>query len=1656
MQKDYLLFISHKSEDNQLARQLYDILIEGHPEWENRIFLDCSRENPLANKNEWQNAMMKAVEDSRHLIFVTSKVEYLKEGNGWVFEEVRNFQNLKANRHSKGRSHKNVSYIGIFLCDCNYERDLYSDAEWGSTYRTIYNAPEHLMLGENASLLEEKARVLEKVSAMVAGTDVDDLSLELLQRVKTSVQERVKHGTMLAEKSIDNALLPPLCKLSEDTESEAQFSDSIKDTNIASFDQLVHMIQENNVQIIGREGGSGKTTLMTKIFYHQLQLCSQDFDHNMIPLFVEAKALAASNTLIRRYLAYTLLDDHDAMNATDISSKVKMLDTVFSIKRKTPRYMLLIDGYNELPERSVKLFAEELRDFLPGGCYESVRVVMAGRTADCDLPEGVFRQVEVQALKKATIYGYLHAKNKVSESLLRILSNPMYLKLYTDTGIYSDIRTRGDLLSAFLDWQESKDTSSAKNAERTALRHILLRHVLPTVAYHMMTDNQGNSSFVLAKRALVKLFKTIKERITDTPYWMHYPDSYSDALSITEFEEISDANLYNTFVKYFVDDCRLLHQDSNGNFDFSHQIYRDFFCAWYIAEDIRIQLDENQCSSSLSTQLFDGDVIEFAADLLKERVPHYRRDRGKWDYSCNEQSCLVQMLRILRQEAPDERVCIANILMMLRYARWKDLSGLDLSGLDLTAADLQGCTFSHFDQTSTYSTNFANAKINQENLLAERHYHQLRTACTNDQYIACLDMGGFLKLWEKTMYPKFPVQVLTDLRCAITKLMFAPDGTSLYAMTLHEILEVPLPDRTISFISRAEPKRLFHTSEQLRDIMLDDQGQMLFATHTNPFNYKRISDPDATDQIGVYRIASAAAVCADGSCLACGTIIGHDELVIYDRLPDGNWRERQFGFGRILDDYIEELKNYFCNMGLHNHFYQNSRGEHVGDSFFPRIRDMFMDRTHHYETLPATIVSSCESFLKSRGVKLNPEQKAQLVALEERYVQRIKTALDDEGILIHLCGRRITGLGFHSNNKTLLLSGTINYGSKLREVKEETEENAKQSESKKRSENGKNVNEKISCSNWVVTLDKDTLDARIINMHRGENPNRAFYCGNDIVVMTRYQVNVYDEHGAEVALLRPDIHRFRRFINIPGTDTCYVLSNHNIYQMDRDLRCIRSIRNRLNETNLTYLVDAQGGEYLAKTRKNSFDRNGKAIDLHNGEICECPAECRIMGKTGKHTEVGTIRFDIRGNNLVVFDNGVEKAKTAIHHSLYICGCNFRGVTGSVAQPMHLQTLYRMGAETDSVALPKVELITDVEGFAPADVRYGLQRGLPPSNYIYREGMIFKPDCRFKGGSDNRLSEQKTWEIIRDGTASGVNLDAADYSILEWVDRLRYATPDMIHDLVEAGLIPRFRREQSAKSRVAGKLHTSCKFLRHSRFFLKNNAEEPLIATVNFPFGAKLLTCITGEEPEKQPVIKRGRNQTPDQETKNVRDDPQNMIISDADILRDILRVLALNNWFCATARHYRSYLEEYALHNVFETNLHFDSRAKVNGYLCLGGQPFFAEAVRGFDGEKKDDKAFDETISKVMRLALLALYYRDVVSLGNQLLGLKKQPVLVLICESVDQCCQLNAHVQDILPQVRKLYTTDSLLAEKKAGAGSYFEFCKNEPRFVRLESFLR
>lgn len=1614
-----LIFISHDNADSAQALALYNLLLEAEPEWKDRIFLDCSPDRPIEPSGEWKDKMLKEADESRHLIFVTSNLNYLREGNGWVYEEVSCFQNLKATRNKYDRGYKNISYFGIFLCPCDFENALFTGHK-STEYRKLYQRPENLVLCEGETVEDATERIRNKVRNMIAGEEDDDsLQMLVLDKTKAFRDQKLQDGTMLPSKAIDNKLLPMV-------ES---------DDSKLSFDGLCRLLEQTNVQLWGSEGGCGKTTLLTKLFHRYLHRCQENPEEGMIPLYVDAKNLFGKNNLLLRYLAKNLFHEHTAMTAEQTSANVTMLSSALSQEVQKPRYLLIIDGYNELPEESERIFKEEIKQFLPGGEYENVRVILSGRHISGDLSESVFAMATVQALDDTVVKEYLQQKNcqteKMNLSLLRVLAIPMYLKMYTTTAAKSGIQTKADLLCAFLDWQQKKEKDSAVEPLQKQIYQLLLYHFLPAVAYGAVTGSHGGSSFVFTRKALESMLTDQQERLEEEEYYEYYGEEFEKQLVDTEIASMKKLYLKNLAEKYFVTVCKLLHKDQDNCFDFVHQVYRDFFCAWYIAEELRRSLEQGICSASLSKQRISGPVMEFVAELLKERGPFFDNARGCWDFSCNEKSGLVKMLDIIRKEEPDNSaVAVANVLRMLRYIRKKNLSALDLSGLDLTHTNLQRCYFAPPQRDTPYATSFAGATVNRENLFAEQHAHELLAACTNKEYLACVDSGGFLKLWKKTTEDQYPVRIITDVRYAIRELLFCPEGDKLYAMTAHEILEIPIPQ---DFISRAQVRVVMKTPNQLRKIALDDSGKLLFTTNMNSFNFRSVEDPDQPDKLKFYGINSAASVNTAGDRLAYGYVSGYEGLKLFDIHPDGTWKERSYGYGKLLNQYFIELEEFFRSIKLYNRFPTDCENYDKRRTYFSYMQNQLIDRTHDHNEIPRLIADRCIQTLETVGetpVTLYPNQLKKLYALAEKHACIFKEALTENGRLMQISGRKITGLQFKKGTNTLLVSSILNF--------------QEMSKGKK----GKKL--KKPYDNMVLELDTDTYQTRLITRAMDIKSIRAFYCGDDIVTITRYRVTVYDSSGAVIARLRNQPNRVRNYISPPDGDTFFAISTGYVYEMDRDMRCVRGMGNMLNTTDQHYYRDEQGRQYLCRM-PNEKEKAIFAVDLRTGTTCKLPLGIENLQQSQSHAAIGPMRYKTCSDKLVSYRDNIKQDEMTLPYGLYVCGCDFTGVKGGVTDPQYMQILNRMGGKTDPVTFPDVQAHISDQSFTPSEEALVIPEELPINPYAYHPRTVLRDECNFGdtvGG--NELYTQKTWAMIQKGSFSNPGLEAADYSILEWVNRLRYATQSMVRDLAEAGIITQPRQYTDVGRRLTGPLHKTYKFVFRTRFLVNHNPTGELIATVEDPYGSKLLHYITNQQAEN-PLMMRyngnsGRIWSVDRKHRKIS-------IFDYASLKEIRRALALNHWFTLTARRCKEHLQDYSLNSIFDANSHFNGRANVHGYIRLGEQAFFAQAVRSFGGGEVEN----DIVDKVERLCILSQHYPDLECYGQQISGLNRQPVVVLICEDLAHCQRLNQEVEQIYPNVRKLFTFDALLMSEEAaqGSGNFIEFSGGTAHSVKLETLI-
>ncbi len=1598
MEKRYDFFISHASADNGPAQELYSLLKSINPAWE--IFLDCSDEVPLDKKKEWRQAMLNAVDHSRYLIFITSSPAYLKEGYGWVYEEVSQFHNRKANRKRENRAEFNKGLIGIFLCDIRFEQDLYNDAERGSEYRRIYDCPQHLKLSPAEPLSGALARITDKVYELIEGPSYEGAA-DLLDRSGMFSAVKAKTDPMFSAEAISDSLIPRL-----------KGADGI-----LGLEELFQLLTTSHLAILGNEGGSGKTSLLTKLFYRHLLEADprSNAPGNMVPLYVDAKTLQGENHLILRYLARYLYNEATAMTVTsqETGEIIGQLHAEFSRQTEHPQYLLLIDGYNEIPQRSLKKFNEEFKQFFPGteDGYTNVRVVVTGRYFGQLLSGEGFTQLQLDLLESTAVSSYLKQNNlwrgKLNPSLFKILSVPMYLKMYVDTAADERIQTKGELLAQFVAWQTEKDFAAAGEYQEKARFRLLLNHLLPLLAHWLMMSGKTASTYIYTEDELLDALDSALQQLTDRDYRRYYQKSYRDDLEESGIAGCDDLGLLDYANHYFVEVSKLWRCNENGEYEFIHQIYRDFFCARYVSEQIRRVAETNKACTCLSGSPLEPDVRDFTVDMLGEGRPFVDPETDRWDYRCNNDSNLYALPNLIRANGQqDDALLVANMIELFRCARHGDLSNCDFSQLDLRQSNLRTCKFSRYDADGTYATSFAGAAIDRKNLFSENHFDAILAACINEEWLAATDADGVLKFWLREPVATSPVKEIHGVDVTVQKMLFSPDGTKLYAMTRYEILELPIPAEKIS---KAAPRVLFKTTKRLQDIFLDPEGQLYFTTVFNSYNPKPITDPDRPDERAFYGLNTAAAVKEDGTQVAFGHLAGYLGLKIYNYNPQTNsWADLKFGFPLLLETYILKLEEALRGFKLYHHFADDDEisGGVAGvrRSFFTHIQHQFSDRTHDHEEMLDKVMERIHKELGNKGVRLYPVQVQKLQAIVEEYQQQILALRKENPLLFKLSGMRVNSLCYKPGTDLLLVAVY-------------------------------NENKGV-VSNHVLEVNVATLETRHILSNRRQRPMQAMYCNDSILVISDYMVTVLDAKGAHQMRMVTSSKTIRYFLLPQDQQRFYAVSSHFIYEFDLDARCLHSFDN-VFDSNVVLCVDQEDKEYLVMIRdvENIDQIPHTALDLSNGRYVTV---CKPMVRNDKKKDLVVVEdrsYKISNHQLVTFRNETKVDQLEICYKLLICGCDFTGITGELAQPDQLKLLYRFGATTDPLPpaqeAPLVELLPWTPSQTPFEEPDPANFPIPP--FLTRPGAKLKIGNLYKkavGG--NHLHNTKTWSLINWGTTTQNALEVSDFSILEWVNRLSFATSKMIFELMEAGLVEKPVRytysQKNVGKRMANTIHSSFKLL-YRYGYTENGVEKNLpVYTTSFAFGAVILREMTDDK------IFTLKN------------------YGDFSYV-NAQKTLILNQWFTLTMCRYKEQVRCYALDVVFDSEYYLHGRGRVDAYVRLGDQAFFAESLR----------LMDETVAgkylpdKMSRLCMLAESYAVLTSEKLPAEQLQKPPVIVLIGEDVEHCRRLNELTAHIAPHIRRLFTYDLLLNSEEAflGTGNYIEFVNGEPFAVNLTDLI-
>ena len=375
---EYDLFISHKSEDNEMAEKVYDVVKSLYNDW--NIFLDI-KQSLNQGSPDYKSEIDKALKYSKRLIFVASKEEYCFRGNGWMFYEVNKFQTLQQNSKKTGF---NEDYFGIFLESVNKSdlEDCFLDTQI-VTVKTI----DDISVDTVVYLLEHKYYA-DKRERIGINRNI------LLDKTSEYAIKKKEYNNLFSKESITDELIPTLSGVDE------------KKYN---FDELTKLLINRNVILIGEQGGSGKTSILTKLYYYYLERAKyNDYgESSYVPIYVDLNTLSVSadNYFIERYLLRDFFDETQSMEQKQLSVRAQLIENEFKAKVERPSYLFILDGYNEIPSGIIEKFNKELQKWLS---WSNVRIILSSRMYDKDsINSSVIKCLTVDKLSKETIKDYV-------------------------------------------------------------------------------------------------------------------------------------------------------------------------------------------------------------------------------------------------------------------------------------------------------------------------------------------------------------------------------------------------------------------------------------------------------------------------------------------------------------------------------------------------------------------------------------------------------------------------------------------------------------------------------------------------------------------------------------------------------------------------------------------------------------------------------------------------------------------------------------------------------------------------------------------------------------------------------------------------------------------------------------------------------------------------------------------------------------------------------------------------------------------------------------------------------------------------------------------------------------------------------------------------
>ena len=533
---------------------------------------------------------------------------------------------------------------------------------------------------------------------------------------------------------------------------------SIKDMILDSWKHR----DKRHILLVG-EGGIGKTVAM-------LTLPEEEwFRQYRIPvIYVPLQRLDKREGKLDNYLK-------DKLGAVDYNRIIELANQRIE---SHPRLLLLLDGFNEIPDKFKVTTERFIRDWMekPG-----VQIITTSRLGFS--LENRFFKYQLQTLPIETVESFLLSAGIEKEQLpnkndliWKVINVPLMLALYTRFDMVKEAADRSHV-AFLLDWKKADNaahiiwnylqTELYRYIDKAGMSYSPMQYVtaILLVAPYVCCQMSRKIKFYIDQEEMQDIIREAlsffggRQNIVSQQFQnlRKKYDRYSE-------EDLFGIKMSSVYSRILVENIAVFQEqeiyDEKGNLMFTyslmHQNFRDALAALFISLSLPKASD-----SSEKTLLLD-----YADHYVKNYIAEFLSDKeliGIWDKH--------------REEEPWNGHITWILMDIIGRQKNYDYRTLDFSGLDLSQINLHGLISKRLDICPLPSDSklFSNTKITFGSLSPERYSGKLNSLAfkPDGKYLASGSGDNIVRIWDLSIDKCHELEGHSD---SVNSVAYSPDG----------------------------------------------------------------------------------------------------------------------------------------------------------------------------------------------------------------------------------------------------------------------------------------------------------------------------------------------------------------------------------------------------------------------------------------------------------------------------------------------------------------------------------------------------------------------------------------------------------------------------------------------------------------------------------------------------------------------------------------------------------------------------------------------------------------------------------------------------------------------------------------------------------------